>query len=1328
MIISRARSTFQRMLLVGPTPCRCCLSEQVVEAESVLLRVDEMALGSHLKKLGIGYDWKLLMQLASYEKVPQAPPGPYDAATPAPKLITPLASVMLKNRSDTQDAGAAVAGVVEDLPAAAEMNIVGVSRLDAGDGMLVKLPRLSEVELFGFCNVDNDCKGVTVKTASKLKSSSFVFADDSSRRRLADDEYVFPGTCVQNQCACPLPWTGNACEEIFECLWWDPEQTEWADEGCTIDASLSTNSELICNCSLVGSADVQVVVRQVIADPFTITFHTFSFDDVKYFGSIGDNFMPIVVIGVLDTLFILGFVTALVRSNERRIRKYDRHYQFWRAQHSLRAGQKKSTWKKRTWTQLKAQHKLLRVFYQQFELGEDPIRLHTGAQKLMVLYIIILFKMTISSMLSQLDGNSGIQQTSVMEGLLRKVLIGVISSCIALPASVFLDQMFWKQQRVTNAKKKHDTDTTEVQLMARAAIHSTMSSMDEQWALMMWRLAIEELRVSEMREKLLASRHGRLAVMQDSAAAEKLYLEQQKVIGTCNLKSRVEAQFTSLVAKAQVAAGKVERLEQEQASIEKRRSDKKTELGTKLQLLRRSKNPVERNQLEKEIRDIEDNIEKFDEDEKLLVQQVKDVKATSAGAPSPEQVIDAAATRIQQIFKARQARKRDAARVLSTQRIARSWRNRIRNEKVTRGLDSIIETETVRVQRAFRLHAYQRLSVALQLQSRASKQRPAPAPPKNGKIRVKVVPTEHAAVDVDPPHLWFVPLDDDQAHGSNVRWANAGSSPPPSPPANTGLDSIGERCTSSTVPTALPGALASTGRHGFNSLVQPSSLYEPHEKVSMRKDDYPRCSSSPESSGLLISRSGTGSTSRSIAMSDIALQSKPIATPLPVTYASPELRLKRRLAFDGPDGGRTLAARAHILATRAAAWQAWHGQKVAIKASVPVIVQPEVVKHVPLVYDSFENVRAVDLTFRLWREWAVVPVSFFEEPPVEPAAASPRESLTPPQAAAVAPSPRAVAFIEPLSADQDMASPRGVVAVEPLPPPAHPAETSSFLSEEGFAQFFLLSDAVDLDAQEAIAVAKHNGQPAPNAPFNTPRPGTNSTQQSVRDPLRVQVPQLLAADITEVTAESEAASVASGGSGGSAEGEDTPLTPRSPAQKSSRPRFALGTTAMAKGASVRVVRAAGVKVKSGASAFDKGFDKAVDKVAEKTMPGPVKRCYSALCKSVIFWRAFPWTFCLLLIVVCHFQTLFVTMRIFAQFPNANDIGLTWLQAILISLATGWFLQDPLVIITRNNMSCTKKIIRNKKYQVIEKFIVIPFSIAIKSVVAGATRLLTVICG
>ena len=101
-----------------------------------------------------------------------------------------------------------------------------------------------------------------------------------------------------------------------------------------------------------------------------------------------------------------------------------------------------------------------------------------------------------------------------------------------------------------------------------------------------------------------------------------------------------------------------------------------------------------------------------------------------------------------------------------------------------------------------------------------------------------------------------------------------------------------------------------------------------------------------------------------------------------------------------------------------------------------------------------------------------------------------------------------------------------------------------------------------------------------------------------------------------------------------------------------------------------------------------------------------------MCKSVLFWRVFPWSFTFSLIVMCHLNMFFVTMRVFAEFENAVFVGLTWLQSVFISLAIGWFLQDPVVVIVRNNIKCTKKRIRSKAYQVVEKFIVQPFRLTL----------------
>ena len=66
----------------------------------------------------------------------------------------------------------------------------------------------------------------------------------------------------------------------------------------------------------MGSADVQVVVRQVLAGAFTVTFHIVSFNDIRYFANLDENFIPLLVISIVDGLYFFGLILACVRSNE----------------------------------------------------------------------------------------------------------------------------------------------------------------------------------------------------------------------------------------------------------------------------------------------------------------------------------------------------------------------------------------------------------------------------------------------------------------------------------------------------------------------------------------------------------------------------------------------------------------------------------------------------------------------------------------------------------------------------------------------------------------------------------------------------------------------------------------------------------------------------------------------------------------------------------------------------------------------------------------------------------------------------------------------------
>ena len=127
----------------------------------------------------------------------------------------------------------------------------------------------------------------------------------------------------------------------------------------------------------------------------------------------------------------------------------------------------------------------------------------------------------------------------------------------------------------------------------------------------------------------------------------------------------------------------------------------------------------------------------------------------------------------------------------------------------------------------------------------------------------------------------------------------------------------------------------------------------------------------------------------------------------------------------------------------------------------------EPTKHVPLVYESFENVRAVQLLFELWREF-------------DPKAAEKALEREAAKQAAAATRIQAVA--------------RGSAARFLINLRRITRERSSFLTEGAFSQFFLApgTEDDDVEAQEALAIARFHGTP--------PAPTSRSTQ------LRVDVP------------------------------------------------------------------------------------------------------------------------------------------------------------------------------------------------------------------------------
>ena len=56
---------------------------------------------------------------------------------------------------------------------------------------------------------------------------------------------------------------------------------------------------------------------------------------------------------------------------------------------------------------------------------------------------------------------------------------------------------------------------------------------------------------------------------------------------------------------------------------------------------------------------------------------------------------------------------------------------------------------------------------------------------------------------------------------------------------------------------------------------------------------------------------------------------------------------------------------------------------------------------------------------------------------------------------------------------------------------------------------------------------------------------------------------------------------------------------------------------------------------------------------------------------------------------------------------STELTTIWLETFGISLAFTFVVADVIVIVVRNNLSCTKAILATRRYQVIEKFVVAP---------------------
>jgi len=117
----------------------------------------------------------------------------------------------------------------------------------------------------------------------------------------------------------------------------------------------------------------------------------------------------------------------------------------------------------------------------------------------------------------------------------------------------------------------------------------------------------------------------------------------------------------------------------------------------------------------------------------------------------------------------------------------------------------------------------------------------------------------------------------------------------------------------------------------------------------------------------------------------------------------------------------------------------------------------------------------------------------------------------------------------------------------------------------------------------------------------------------------------------------------------------------------------------------------------------------------------IRRVYRDVCASKLFWRFMPWVVSISGLAFMTFCAFIYMMKYFAF---DNRLFQMWMQTVGTSLCLAWFVVLPMAIIARNNMQWSKKIMKSRKYQILEKFLLIP----LKMVVGMAYKTMKAVLG
>ncbi|KAL3922576.1 MAG: hypothetical protein SGPRY_004513, partial [Prymnesium sp.] len=325
------------------------------------------------------------------------------------------------------------------------------------------------------------------------------------------------GSCRDGRCICPPPWSGGRCDKRLECTWYS-EASGWGETACVYEPPLE------CRCNVSGSFDVLVVEEAQLPLKAPQVFVISPFDlpgDLVYLTGLWSHPHAAIFLFSIDAAWLVLVLLACMRSNEAKMRQNAQYYQKWREVHRERqiarglSNQSRSrleamkAFVSRTWLLLKSQHKLIRIFFLTFDIGEDPSNRLSGAQKATVLVCIILLRLVVLSLQYNPASLEEYQKRSTAEQWLSNLVVGSFAVAVTIPGTVILDRMFMRAQKVANAVLNSNGQPI-IGTLGKAGIRLFLESSDTRWVLLRWQMVVDQLKVAWLEHEMMNMRIARV--------------------------------------------------------------------------------------------------------------------------------------------------------------------------------------------------------------------------------------------------------------------------------------------------------------------------------------------------------------------------------------------------------------------------------------------------------------------------------------------------------------------------------------------------------------------------------------------------------------------------------------------------------------------------------------------------------------------------------------------------------------------------------------------------------------------------------------------------